>query len=73
MIKHSKRREYFACHLTLQDREKLKCVAKERSVSMSELAADFISKGLTTLTEGAVAAPETTSKEVDVPLPLEGN
>lgn len=42
----SKRREYFALHLTLEHREKLKAEAQRRKMSMSALGAQFISAGL---------------------------
>ena len=68
MIK-SKRREYFACHLTLAMRESLKAEAKRREMSMSALAALFISTGLAAAT--GVVPIEDPPAEVDVPLPLE--
>lgn len=63
MIK-SKRREYFACHLTIENREKLKAEAKSRGMSMSALAALFITSGL--FATGRVSEPA----EEDVPLPF---
>jgi hypothetical protein len=68
MIK-SKRREYFACHLTHQQRESLKTEAKRRGQSMSALAALFISTGLAA---AGIQTIESATNEVDVPLPLEG-
>jgi len=69
MITKSKRREYFACHLTMEDRKKLKAEAGRRKTSMSALAAVFISAGLT----AAGVKPEPpSSNEVELPLPLEG-
>lgn len=67
MIK-SKRREYFACHLTMENREILKAEAKRRGMSMSALAALFISTGLAA---AGCASIEPLPNEIDVPLPLE--
>ena len=67
MIK-SKRREYFACHLTLAQRESLKAEAKRRKMSMSALGALFIQAGLTA---AGVETIESSSNEIDVPLPFE--
>lgn len=64
----SKRREYFACHLTLIQRESLKAEAKRRGMSMSALAALWISTGLAA---AGIEANELSSKEMDVPLPFE--
>ena len=69
MIK-SKRREYFACHLTKAQRESLKAEAKRRNMSMSALAALFISTGLAAT---GIETNEPSPNEVDVPLPLEAN
>jgi len=69
MIK-SKRREYFACHLTLEQREGLKAEAKRRKQSMSALAALFIASGLTAA--GVQTEGRPTTGEMDVDLPLEG-
>jgi len=67
MIK-SKRREYFACHLTLVQREALKAEAGRQKMSMSALAARYICAGL--IAAGATIQ-EAPSNENDVPLPLE--
>ena len=63
-----KRREYFACHLTLTQRESLKAEAKRRKMSMSALAALWISTGLAA---AGIEANEPPPNEVDVPLPFE--
>ena len=68
----SKRREYFACHLTLPQREALKAEARRRQMSMSKLAALFIAAGLAAAGVEPAIDPEGESKEEDVPLPLEG-
>jgi hypothetical protein len=65
----SKRREYFGMHLTRAQRESLKAEALRRGMSMSALAALFISTGLAAT--GIAPVEEPLSKEVDVPLPLE--
>lgn len=51
----SKRREYFACHLTKENRERLKAEAKDRGMSMSALGAQFITAGL--LAAGCLTEP----------------
>lgn len=45
-ITRSKRREYFACHLTAERRIALKAEAERRGTSMSALGALFIDAGL---------------------------
>jgi hypothetical protein len=46
MITKSKRREYFAMHLTKEHREMLKAEAKRRNMSMSALGSSWVVAGL---------------------------
>lgn len=72
MAIRSKRREYFACHLTMQSRELLKAEAKRRdNMSMSKLGAIFIDAGLAAAGCLPIQPCDDESTEQDVPLPLE--
>jgi hypothetical protein len=56
MITKSKRREYFAMHLTKEHRELLKAEAKRRGMSMSALGSSFVTAGL--MAAGCVPEPK---------------